>query len=86
MTALTKEDLLRAAEILEGLGGDPFQREPAYYKALASRLRAAAEWCAVVPMEPTEAMLEAGDALLDDTVECAHNVWNAMIAAAPEVK
>lgn len=32
--------------------------------------------------EPTEKMKDAGDALLDDTVECAHNVWNAMIDAA----
>ena len=31
---------------------------------------------------PTVEMLNAGDQLLDDTVECAHNVWNAMIDEA----
>ncbi len=32
--------------------------------------------------EPTEEMKDAGDDLMDDTVECSHNVWNAMIDAA----
>lgn len=35
-----------------------------------------------VPREPTQAMLDAGDDLLDDTVECARNVWRAMLDAA----
>lgn len=32
--------------------------------------------------EPTDDMKDAGDALLYDTVECAHNVWHNMIDAA----
>lgn len=40
----------------------------------------------MVPVKPTEAMKDVGDELLDDTIECAHNVWNAMIAAAGEPK
>ena len=71
-----KDDLLRAAIACDQLGAVD----------LGARLRKAAEKCVMVPMEPTEAMLEAGDDLLDDTVECAHNVWHAMLAAAPEVK
>ena len=35
----------------------------------------------LVPKVPTEAMLVAGDALLDDTVECSENVYLAMLAA-----
>lgn len=38
----------------------------------------------LVPVEPTREMKDAGDELLTDTVECSHNVWNAMIAAAPK--
>lgn len=31
--------------------------------------------------DPTEKMLEAGDNLLNDTVECSTNVWQSMIDA-----
>lgn len=38
----------------------------------------------LVPVEPNQEMLDAGDALLDDTVECSRNVWDAMLRAAKE--
>lgn len=37
----------------------------------------------LVPIEPTDEMIAAGDALMYDTIECAHNVFNAMLDAAP---
>lgn len=72
--------------------------EVCYYKAWAPLTvlaqlshppapQSAEQVAVTVPREPTEAMLEAGDALLYDTAECAHNVWNAMLAAsAPDQK
>jgi hypothetical protein len=36
----------------------------------------------LAPMEPNEKMKDAGDALMTDDLECAHNIWNAMRDAA----
>jgi hypothetical protein len=38
----------------------------------------------LVPAKSTNEMNDAGDKLLDDTLEAAANVWDAMIAAAPK--
>jgi hypothetical protein len=32
----------------------------------------------LAPMEPNEKMKDAGDDLMTDDLECAHNIWNAM--------
>ena len=37
----------------------------------------------VVPVEPTEAMIEAGDKALFDGPDASEYVWSAMLSAAP---
>ena len=84
-----KDDLLRAAEVLDSCSsialGFPHAKE---YAELASRLRAAAENSVCVPREPTQDMQIAGARRMRDIGEqhsftVAWECYRAMLAAAP---
>ena len=84
-----KDDLLRAAEVLDSCSsialGFPHAKE---YADLASSLRAAAENSVCVPREPTEAMLYAAAKASKDcgmlyTILQIRDIWRNMLAAAP---
>ena len=53
--------------------------------ALERKLRAyRKEGWVLVPREPTEEMLKAGDAIFCDTLNVATSFWRVMLAVAPE--
>ena len=83
-----KDDLLRAASLAQARyesASDPEYR--AEMRALASRLREAADKCVCVPREPTDEMCTAGTTAYYKAQKAGDHitsaVYRAMLAAAP---